>query len=109
MKGNFMEDKTKCKYQNICSEFNSQPRLVCSINEFSKIFHTSCNIYLLYEQNIKLRKALKDCISENCYYHEEECNMCTIGLLGQCKIPEAAKLLEECSLPYIQLKGRCER
>ena len=104
-----MTDKTKCKYQNICNEFNSQPRLVCSINEFSKIFHTSCNIYLLYEQNIKLRKALKDCISDNCYYHEEECNMCTIGLLGQCKIPEAAKLLEECSLPYIQLKERCER
>lgn len=63
----------------------------------------------LEKQNIKLRKALKDCISENCYYHEDECNMCTIGLLGQCKIPEAAKLLEEYHLPYIQLKGRINR
>ena len=58
----------------------------------------------LYEQNIKLRKALKDCISDNCYYHEEECNMCTIGLLGQCKIPEAAKLLEECSINLSEKK-----
>lgn len=58
----------------------------------------------LYEQNIKLRKALKDCISENCYYHEEECNMCTIGLLGQCKIPDAVKLLEECSINLSEKK-----
>ena len=58
----------------------------------------------LYEQNIKLRKALKDCISDNCYYHKEECNMCTIGLLGQCKIPEAARLLEECSINLSEKK-----
>lgn len=58
----------------------------------------------LYEQNIKLRKALKDCISENCYYHEDECNLCTIGLLGQCKIPEAVKLLSECSINLSEKK-----
>lgn len=100
----------ECKYYK--KQFLSK---YCELFE-SSCYGKHCNVYKefikineLEKQNIKLRKALKDCISENCYYHEDECNMCTIGLLGQCKIPEAAKLLEECRLPYIQLKGRCER
>lgn len=73
-----------------------------SDGEVIKILHQRLD--KIKQQNIKLRKALKDCISENCYYHEDECNLCTIGLLGQCKIPEAARLLEECSINLSEKK-----
>jgi hypothetical protein len=49
----------------------------------------------LYEQNILLRKAFNMAIRENCYYHEDECSVCTLGMLGQCEIMNAINLLKD--------------
>ena len=51
----------------------------------------------LNKQNTKLKQALKDTIYETCSY-SDDCDNCEIGILGQCKIPQAYEVLQELEL-----------